>query len=170
MPTQRCPTCQKGYFLTPKELLRQRVPDKIVVPCSLKCAESYIFSVPETDSFCPTAPYLLGEDRVIDPSGYRSRYEHDLYSWLYSRFSGVFYEPLTFILPPVKSDSPGHYTPDFVISTREHVFVEAKGLWMPGSKNKLARLLAVYPEIRLILFPWRLNREVARVVKQDSKK
>lgn len=63
------------------------------------------------------------------------------------------------------------YLPDFLVTLNDntHAFVEVKGLWEPGARNKVCTYLDMYGDrLPLVVFPWTLFKSFERFVNANK--
>jgi len=78
--------------------------------------------------------------------GVRSKWEANFARWLKHHGLAYDYELCSF---PI-TETCEHYLPDFRIGV-SGVFVEVKGLWMPGAKRKVTCFIREYPDERILV-------------------
>lgn len=159
MPHLRCSQCKTLTEITPKVLREHH--ERLPFLCSRDCLRDSIRSRGpfRWDKRFPEGA-LTGDKRCVSDEisclsyltghGFRSTYERDIADWFYVTGEPYFYEPCTFSIAP-----DAHYTPDFYLP-RRNLYLEVKGSWGLGQKNKVGRLLDQY-KIDLILIPWSMR-------------
>lgn len=83
---------------------------------------------------------------------FRSRWEMEVADWLTKCGISIMYEPFCFEV------GEGYYCPDFL--TTNGVFIEVKGKWGFGSKQKVKRFKDKYSSIPLIVIPYYLRKQI----------
>ena len=151
--------CGKGLHLSQKEA-------KLILPkqemfCSTECFHQYLIDLrPQTKEM----PYMLSDGMVgeekpnydrVTKQKYRSLYEVYCARFLFYNDFPFYYERYTV------SVGKKYYTPDFFLP-EVNTFIEVKGLWSQGSKQKF---LAAREKIDLILLPSYLQKAFTKKYK-----
>jgi hypothetical protein len=150
-----CANCREVYELTMKEF--RKINEAEPFYCSAKCLLAAMKS--EYPGWGNTDHYRLArvkdEDRFGNTSiwsdkynmTFRSRYDQAACDYVSGEGLIWSYEPFQF------SVGTTIYIPDVYVENYD-AFIELKGLWSSGQKNKLAEFRQQHPHIRLYLSTW----------------
>ena len=83
---------------------------------------------------------------------FASQFEYHFANWLADKGEIFWYERVGI---PIRESKT--YTPDFLLPKR-NLFIELKGLWLNGARDKLTWFRKEYPEVPLIVVPWSMHR------------
>lgn len=125
-----CNVCDYGYMHDNKS----KIPLDLAPPvCSSKCLESFLYSQIVFSTPIPNTE-LIEYTKATSKPIFRSILESRVHDYLTSLGFIVLYEA-------VPSQS-GYYLPDFMVIKPPfvgQVFIEAKGIWGAGGRNKVRR-------------------------------
>ncbi len=157
MPILKCSTCKKLQSIrTIDWKLVSKIPFDNV--CSRQCFLKWIIvGAPvslktrglrmQSHSICTGVSYSNKLDRF-----FRSNYEVRVAEYLEFCKINFLYESIYFEIGNKK------YIPDFFLP-EYNSFIEVKGLWGSSSKTKYINLKKKYPDIRILLLSWLVNKE-----------
>ena len=157
MPSKTCSVCNEKVVILQKDW--KYIHSSTDFICSKECLLARIKSFSEHYVVGPnysSAPALdssqlsRASSRILGLS-FRSEFEAAVAEYLHSCALKFLYEPYIF-------DVDGHsYTPDFYIEPPYDCFIEVKGVFGIGGKQKLTAFLALYPELNFIYIPWTMR-------------
>ena len=149
MPVVTCQNCKKNWLMSNRELQLLFYGELPV--CSSKCLVQFIQNSPKTEennSYCSHTGDLGGNIwSEIVRMMFKSRFEAKIAEILYENQIKFEYEQYLFHVGTTV------YVPDLYLPEYD-MFLEVKGAWGVGSKNKLAQFFNDYPTTKLTLIPW----------------
>lgn len=95
---------------------------------------------------------------------FRSDVECRVADYLFLTGEQAIYEPFTFVIPPMDGHAESYCTPDLWLYNRD-LFLEVKGVWGMGQRDKYRRLVVAYPDVNVLFIPAYLVGQFRRLNK-----
>ena len=145
MPTKTCAVCQRQQTIVTSDIKYLDPSGDFV--CRKSCILRWLKSreVPARTPLWFERTVEL--ERPAHPN-FKSDYEHHFADWLTRKQIKWVHEGIAFPLGDNKT-----YTPDFFLP-EYFAFLETKGQWSVGQKNKLRLFRQLYPAADLLVVPW----------------
>lgn len=115
--------------------------------CCLDCVADWIRSQSSKADVSNT-------DVPIHSDGFRSNFEVAFFDWAVAQGFEIFHEPFIFQIDKTHSYTPDFFFPDY------GCFIETKGKWNLGQREKFEQFRLEYPEIPILVVPWTIGREM----------
>lgn len=169
----RCVECQSHIQLTTRE--RKYLHKETPFLCSVGCLLSAIESFPSVGKLKSSQkrPYRRYSDLVVggsDPtrwSHYFQRRFHSVYEIEVAHLfdlNGIDFEYEEYYFPI----NGTIYLPDYFVREKR-LFIEVKGLWQSGQRQKMTFFREYYPKVNFLLIPYTLRSKIQRYIRDRGR-